>query len=475
MSTTSSRNPIDILAAAAAAMLGKQEQQQIEENNEDQEGGGGTIAISEDDGAADTDEQQRRRQEEEQRRQREVVSPSPNPSRSETPSTSSPGVAVAAVVETDNNNTRSYSHSESFNPRAVEELLRREMEQLSVIEKENIEDEIHGYMTQSPSLSSPQNNREMEELSLRQMEHEIQSLPSTKKKAYEYALGSLNSQYIFDQQFRMKFLRTENFDSHAASIRFCKWLDILQEYYGDFALTRPLYMTDLGKDELRLLRLGTLQIFPTRDRAGRRVAIMIGSMGGDKFSVYCRVSSFVLFVIWFDFCSCCKSLNLYYYIYSPVQQQIKLTIYMYSVFSDDEMTQRNGLVFIIKPDFDLKNVVSDQEQQRQATRFFAGMPLRYTGYHLWMFSDDEDSSQDDGSNTGSGGGTSATMQAVIRALVLLSLGEKQRKVTRIHTGKFCFWKIKRVFLISLFPRTIFSTVCPFLFDQFNHYFDRTTN
>jgi hypothetical protein len=126
---------------------------------------------------------------------------------------------------------------------------------------------------------------------------------------------------------------------------------------------------------------------------------------------------------------------------------------MYSAFSDDEMTQRNGLVFITKPDFDLKNVVSDQEQQRQGTRFFAGMPLRFTGFHLWMISDDEQDPHHNDSNAGGGRGTSATMQAVIRALVLLSLGEQQRKVTRIHTGKFDFVPSKKQYIwISPFLR-----------------------
>jgi hypothetical protein len=246
-------NPMDFFAAAAKAMLGKQEQQEQQQQ-------GATIAMSEDNESGD-DRQHARRQ-------REVVSSSPTGD------------------DDDDDTTRSAS-SPSFNPRAVEDLLRREMEQLSAIEKENIEDEIHGYMTKSPLWE----NKDVEYESLKRMEIEIEQLPSTKKKAYEHALR-LGSQYVYDQPFRMKFLRTENFDAHAASIRFCKWLDMLQDYYGDFALMRPLYMTDLGKDELRLLRLGTLQILPTRDRAGRRVAMMIGSMGGDKFSVYCRVRIF---------------------------------------------------------------------------------------------------------------------------------------------------------------------------------------
>jgi hypothetical protein len=132
---------------------------------------------------------------------------------------------------------------------------------------------------------------------------------------------------------------------------------------------------------------------------------------------------------------------------------------MYSVFSDDEMTQRNGLVFIIQPDFDLKNVVSDQEQQRQAIRFFAGMPLRYTGYHLWMLSDDEQDSHHNDSSAGGGTGMSATIQAVIRALVLLSLGEKQRKVTRIHTGKFDFVPSKNSIFIWISPFLRISHCC----------------
>ena len=176
--------------------------------------------------------------------------------------------------------------SSTLSPNAVEELLAAEMEKLSLHEREEIDDQIHGFSSLAPQESSP----ELIEDSLVAMEKELKKLPvSELTQAYRKGIA-MNSAYLHDKAFRLKFLRAEKFHSKKAAQRFCKWLNVLHHNFGDAALQRPLFMSDLGKEEMKLLRIGSAQFLASRDRCGRRVAILLDSMGGsDKFSVACRV------------------------------------------------------------------------------------------------------------------------------------------------------------------------------------------
>ena len=102
-----------------------------------------------------------------------------------------------------------------------------------------------------------------------------------------------------------------------------------------------------------------------------------------------------------------------------IRIQIKVSAYLFSAISDDELTQQYGLVFVMKPNFDFKQMM-DSDQHKQSTEFFEGMPLRYTAFHMWMFSEDT--------------AEKSALQAIIRGLVLLALGKERRMLTRIHTG-----------------------------------------
>ncbi|KAL3912133.1 MAG: hypothetical protein SGILL_007006 [Bacillariaceae sp.] len=262
---------------------------------------------------------------------------------------------------------------------AVEGLLANEMEKLSLNEREEIDDQIHGFSSLAAQESSP----ELIEDALIAMDNELKKLPSSKlTQAFQKGID-MNSAYLHDKAFRLKFLRAEKFHAQKAASRFCKWLNVLHVHFGDAALQRPLFMSDLGKEEMKLLRIGSAQFLGSRDRCGRRVAIFLDSMGGsDKFS-------------------------------------LKVSVYLFSAISDDELTQQYGLVFVMKPNFDFKQMM-DSDQQRQSEEFLDGMPLRYTAFHMWMFPEDT--------------AESSALQAIIRGLVLLALGKERRMLTRIHTG-----------------------------------------
>ena len=179
--------------------------------------------------------------------------------------------------------------SSTLNPNAVEELLANEMEKLSLYEREEIDDQIHGFSSLAAQESSP----ELIEDSLIAMDNELKKLPSSElTRAFRKGI-SMNSAYLYDKAFRLKFIRAEKFHAKKAAQRFCKWLNVLHSIFGDPALHRPLFLSDLGKDEIKLLRIGSAQFLGSRDRCGRRVAILLDSMGGsDKFSITSRVWRF---------------------------------------------------------------------------------------------------------------------------------------------------------------------------------------
>jgi len=88
-----------------------------------------------------------------------------------------------------------------------------------------------------------------------------------------------NNTYVNSAEFRLRFLRCENFDTKQTAIRLMKYLNLLIELFGLFALYRPIELTDFSKPELKFLQSGWLQVLPFRDRGGRRVFILTGALG----------------------------------------------------------------------------------------------------------------------------------------------------------------------------------------------------
>jgi hypothetical protein len=147
--------------------------------------------------------------------------------------------------------------------------------------------EIHGVRTLAP-VETP----EKVKLSLAEMQLEIDK-KTLSKDSYNKAVCQ-QSQYVLNDEFRMKFLRANYFDPRKAARNYVMYLDLLEKYYGEVALMRPLYFSDLGAGELELLRAGHMNLFSRRDQAGRRVLNVFGSYRKEH-AVFSKVS--VLLVI----------------------------------------------------------------------------------------------------------------------------------------------------------------------------------
>jgi hypothetical protein len=147
-------------------------------------------------------------------------------------------------------------------PEDVDALLAQELNQMSFEERELVYEEIHGVETlieETPDFVYAK---------LDALELEIQRI--NEKPAYELA-EQMSREYVTDSKFRLMFLRAERFDERLAAMRLVKFMDGKLEFFGSETLTRPVYMSDLSKEELAIVKSGRLQVLPARDRSGRCV------------------------------------------------------------------------------------------------------------------------------------------------------------------------------------------------------------
>ena len=153
----------------------------------------------------------------------------------------------------------------------IEDVLSREMLRLSLQDRNAINEEIHGVQSLSPDETP-----EMLSKSLRKMEVEINMIPI--KNAYDRSQQVPNT-YVNSTDFRLRFLRSELFDERKSAMKLVKFLDLVSDLFGDFALRRQIQMSDFSREEMQVFRIGHQQLLPYRDRSGRRIFALVGGVG----------------------------------------------------------------------------------------------------------------------------------------------------------------------------------------------------
>jgi hypothetical protein len=155
--------------------------------------------------------------------------------------------------------TEQHSKVDSSN---VDSLLAKELNQLSMRERETIYEEIHGVdkgVEETPELDAA---------SLAYLDQELRKIPF--KPAYDQA-ARLSPHYVTDRKFCLKFLRADSFDPKKAAIRLVKFMEEKLKLFGPKTLVREVYLSDMNKDDITCLKSGCLQLLPLRDRAGRAI------------------------------------------------------------------------------------------------------------------------------------------------------------------------------------------------------------
>ena len=231
-----------------------------------------------------------------------------------------------------------------------------------------------------------------------ELDNEDSIVPPVTKEPYKRAVYTLGSNYVRSKAFVIKFLRVAFYDMGKAALRYFRYLDLLYELFGDDALTRPLALTDLTKKEMRYLRTGQMQLFPSRDRVGRRIYAFSGK-DDTRFNI---------------------------------REKYRVNIYLIDVLSDDVTTQKLGAVTINAPRCNLTDVnpfawkgmslkfakpevLGGKHTEAQYFRKInEALPVRLSAIHYIA--------------------PPLLIYEIGRTMVLTLLGKDQRKIVRFHAG-----------------------------------------
>ena len=205
----------------------------------------------------------------------------------------------------------------TVDPDEIDRLLADELNELTVNEREQVLEEVHG-------VSSSTKNVPLQEKALKQMQEELDRhfysacdshscsdhfiakramnnrhvhsnpFPLTPKtivcNAYREARLK-NSSLITDPLFMRGHLLAENFDPEAAAIRMMLYLEHMKELYETSAvLFRPIIIDDLHMIAREQLVMGSYQILQDRDSSGRRVFCYLRDICPSTVSNQHRVS-----------------------------------------------------------------------------------------------------------------------------------------------------------------------------------------
>ena len=281
------------------------------------------------------------------------------------------------IMKLNNNMSSNHNSSQSslIDVETAERTWARELYEMNSSTREEINYELHGVQ----SRAVPEEPSALAEaLRLFQIEIDTQ-IPIHQKRAHIRAVVGLKSNYVRTSEFRLRFLRAERFDVQKAAIRYCKGLDYLVESFGEQALLRQLYLSDLSKDEERFLKKGLKQLLPTRDRFGRRIMAHFGSYSNEyTFETRSKVVTYLCF----------------------------------GVLAEDLTTQRNGVVSLGFFSYDNNDLLV--MERKRFLRFFEGVPLRWSAFHLCI--------------------PNNPAYNVIKGLLLTVIPKEIRQITRVHSG-----------------------------------------
>jgi hypothetical protein len=162
------------------------------------------------------------------------------------------------------NTTISHSNppAEDPNPDETEALFAQELNKLSMQERDEVLQDIHGVsdvMNEEPAFVRKQ---------FQQLEDELSRISD--KEAYLQA-KLLHEEYVTNQKFLLMFLRADAFQVKLAAARIVAFFQAKLDLFGPDKLGRDITLSDLNEDDIRCLESGYAQVLPERDRAGRAI------------------------------------------------------------------------------------------------------------------------------------------------------------------------------------------------------------
>jgi len=175
----------------------------------------------------------------------------------------------------DNGDIDSKESSSSLSLTKGELMMAREMEQLSLRERQLVYEDIHGVadeIDETPGFLKS---------SLEELESDLEIL-NKDRAAYDHAMF-LNPDFCTSRAFRLMFLRSEKFDTFAAARKILKHFELKERLFGKERLVKKIRWGDLSDDDRASIQNGSVQLFSDcRDRSGRPIYFIVYAKRKDR-------------------------------------------------------------------------------------------------------------------------------------------------------------------------------------------------
>ena len=142
--------------------------------------------------------------------------------------------------------------------------LVKEMNELSVQEREKVYDEIHGV------AKAQEESPEFVTQSIQEMDTALKNLPRTRRKALDRA-SFLYPGLATDIKFKLMFLRAEYFDPGRSARRMAKHFEDKLMLFGEEKLVKKITWEDLDEEGQTACRSGCCLELPQKDPTGRPI------------------------------------------------------------------------------------------------------------------------------------------------------------------------------------------------------------
>jgi len=212
---------------------------------------------------------------------------------------------------------------------------------LTVQERSRTYEEIHGVsdcIDETPTF--------VEECLL-QFDKELSRI--SEKAAYDIA-EQQNKAYVVDGKFRLMFLRATCFHPRKAAIRMVAFFEGKLRLFGRETLTRQLKWSDMEADDRACLKAGHVQVLPSRDQSGRPIYADLEAFHDQSFKT--------------------------------VANRLRASMFTWCMMSEDEETQKRGVVAIAVQMGAVDTSRVDPDMVRELPRLGKLLPLWASACHI---------------------------------------------------------------------------------------------
>lgn len=230
-------------------------------------------------------------------------------------------------------------------PNDVDALAANDLAKLSITDREKVYHDIHGVSNEIKETP------EFVQEHLLLFEMRLPLVPESDSKAYLIAQSS-NPDYVRNLKLRLRFLRCDRFDIDMAVKRFLLHFEVKLDLFGRDLLVKDIDQDDLDEEAQWMLNNKVAFDLPVRDMGGRLAFFMTNSPNVTPPSL--------------------KALH-------------QRSFYMIMVFTEDEATQRKGIVSItynVEQTINWRNLAFQRSAIRKWAQITAALPWRVEAFHL---------------------------------------------------------------------------------------------